>query len=82
LPRAPQTLFPPAVQEILPEPKQVLASVQGIRHEVSAYTQFCYLLLINHSQLGNPFFSGSNFITIKLVHGEWTSCRNRRRRDS
>jgi hypothetical protein len=82
LPRAPQTLFPPAVQEILPEPEQVLASVQGIRHEVSAYTQFCYLLLINHSQLGNPFFSGSNFITIKLVHGEWTSCRNRRRRDS
>jgi hypothetical protein len=82
LPRAPQAISLPVVQEILPEPEQVLVSAQGIRHEVSAYTQFCYLLLINHSQLSNPSFSGSNFITIKLIHGEWTSCRNRRWRNS
>jgi hypothetical protein len=70
LPRAPQALFLLAIQESLPEPEQALPSAQGIRHEVSACSQFCYLLLINHSQLGNPFFSGSNFITIKLIHGE------------
>jgi hypothetical protein len=49
LPRAPQTPLPPVVQEIPPEPKQVLPLAQGIRHEVSACTQFCYLLLTNHS---------------------------------
>jgi hypothetical protein len=49
LPRAPQTPFPPVAQEIPHEPEQVPAPVQGIRHEVSACTQLCYLLLINHS---------------------------------
>jgi hypothetical protein len=49
LPRGPQTPLPPVAQEIPPEPEQVPAPVQGIRHEVSAYTQLCYPLLINHS---------------------------------
>jgi hypothetical protein len=49
LPRAPQTPLPPAAQEIPPEPEQVPAPVQGIRHEASACTQLCYLLLTNHS---------------------------------
>jgi hypothetical protein len=49
LPRTPQTPLPPVAQEVPPEPEQVPASVQGIRHEVSACTQLCYLLLINHS---------------------------------
>jgi hypothetical protein len=48
LPRAPQALSPSVAQEILPEPKQVLASVHGIRHEVSTCTQSCHPLLINH----------------------------------
>jgi hypothetical protein len=49
LPRAPQTPFPPVTQEIPPEPEQVPAPIQGIRHEVSACTQLYYLLLIIHS---------------------------------
>jgi hypothetical protein len=49
LPRALQTPFPPVTQETPLEPEQVPALVQGIRHEVSACTQLCYLLLINHS---------------------------------
>jgi hypothetical protein len=49
LPRAPQTSLPPVAQEAFPELEQVPASIQGIRHEVSACTRFCYLLLINHS---------------------------------
>jgi hypothetical protein len=35
-------------QELPPEPAQVLAPVQGIRHEASACTQLCYLLSTNH----------------------------------
>jgi hypothetical protein len=49
LSRAPQTPLPPVAQEIPPKPEQVLAPVQGIRHEASACTQLCYLLLTNHS---------------------------------
>jgi hypothetical protein len=50
LPRAPQTPTPPIAQEIPPEPEQNLAPVQGIRHEASTCTQFCYLLFsMNHS---------------------------------
>jgi hypothetical protein len=49
LPRTPQTPLPLVAQEIPPEPEQVPAPVQGIRHEVSACTQLYYLLLINHS---------------------------------
>jgi hypothetical protein len=49
LPRAPQTPLPPVAQEIPPEPEQVPAPVQGIRHEASACTQLCYLLSTNHS---------------------------------
>jgi hypothetical protein len=49
LPRALQTPLPPATQEVPPEPEQIPAPVQGIRHEVSTCTQLCYLLLINHS---------------------------------
>jgi hypothetical protein len=44
-----QTPLPPVVQEIPSEPEQVPAPVQGIRHEASACTQLCYLLLTNHS---------------------------------
>jgi hypothetical protein len=50
LPMAPQTPAPPVVQEIPSEPEQNLAPVQGIRHEVSIRTQFCYFLLsMNYS---------------------------------
>jgi hypothetical protein len=49
LPRAPQTPLPPVAQEIPPEPEQVSAPVQGIRHEASTCTLLCYLLLTNHS---------------------------------
>jgi hypothetical protein len=49
LPRAPQTPLPPVTQEISPEPEQVPAPVQGIRHEASTCTLQCYLLLTNHS---------------------------------
>jgi hypothetical protein len=38
LPRA----IPPVAQEIPPEPEQDLAPIQGIRHEASICTQFCY----------------------------------------
>jgi hypothetical protein len=48
LPRTPQTSLPLVAQEIPPEPEQVPDPVQGFRHEVSACTQLCYLLLINH----------------------------------
>jgi hypothetical protein len=71
LPRTPQTPLPLVTQEIPPEPEQLPVPIQGIRHEVSASTQLCYLLLINHSQFGNPSLSGSNFITTKLfIYGE------------
>jgi hypothetical protein len=49
LPRAPQTPLPLVAQEVPPEPEQIPAPVQRIRHEVSACTQLCHLLLINHS---------------------------------
>jgi hypothetical protein len=49
LPRAPQTPLPSIAQEVPPEPEQVHAPVQGIRHEVSTCTQLCYFLLIIHS---------------------------------
>jgi hypothetical protein len=49
LPRTPQTSLPLVAQEIPPELEQVPTPIQGIRHEVSARSQFCYLLLINHS---------------------------------
>jgi hypothetical protein len=49
LPRAPQTPTPPVCQETPPEPEQVLPQIQGIRHEASACTQFCYPFLMNHS---------------------------------
>jgi hypothetical protein len=49
LPRAPQTPLPPVVQEIPPEPEQIPAPVQGIRHEASTCTQICHFLLTNHS---------------------------------
>jgi hypothetical protein len=47
--RRTQFPLPPVAQEVPPEPEQVPAPVQGIRHEVSICTQLCYLLLINHS---------------------------------
>jgi hypothetical protein len=49
LPKAPQTPLPPMAQEIPAEPEQFPAPVQGVRHEASACTQLCYLLLTNHS---------------------------------
>jgi hypothetical protein len=49
LSRTLQTPLPLVAQEIPPEPEQVPAPIQGIRHEVSAGTQLCYLFLINHS---------------------------------
>jgi hypothetical protein len=49
LPRTPQAPLPLVAQEIPSEPQQVPAPIQGIRQEVSAGTQLCYLLLINHS---------------------------------
>jgi hypothetical protein len=49
LPRTPQTPLSLVAHEIPPEPEQVPTPIQGIRHEVSAGTQLCYLLLINHS---------------------------------
>jgi hypothetical protein len=48
LPRTLQTLLPLVAQEIPPEPEQVHVPIQGIRHEVSAGTQLCYLPLINY----------------------------------
>jgi hypothetical protein len=48
LPRTSQTPLPPVAQEIPLEPEQVPPPVQGIRHEVSACTKLCHLLLINH----------------------------------
>jgi hypothetical protein len=36
-------------QELSPEPEQVPAPIQGIRHEASACTQLCYLLSTTHS---------------------------------
>jgi hypothetical protein len=57
-------------QKIPPETEQILAPVQGIRHEASACTQLCYLLLTNHSYPGNLSFSESNSIIIKLISGE------------
>jgi hypothetical protein len=63
LPRAPQTPLPPVAQEALPEPEQVSAPVQGIRHEVSACTQLCYLLF------NKPFLIRQSFsLRIKLHH--------------
>jgi hypothetical protein len=71
LPRTPQTPVPLVAQETSPEPEQVPAPIQGIRREVSAGTQLCYLLSINHSKFGNPSLSGSNFTTTKLfIYGE------------
>jgi hypothetical protein len=49
LTRPPQTPLPLVAQKIPPEPEQVPAPVQGIRHEASACTQLCCLLLTNHS---------------------------------
>jgi hypothetical protein len=49
LPRAPQAPLPPVAQEIPPEPEQIPAPVQGIRHEASACTELCHFLLTNHS---------------------------------
>jgi hypothetical protein len=49
LPRIPQTPLQLAAQETSPEPEQASVPIQGIRHEVSAGTQICYLLSINHS---------------------------------
>jgi hypothetical protein len=48
LPRTPQTPLQLAAQEIPLEPEQASAPIQGTRHEVSAGTQLCYLLSINH----------------------------------
>jgi hypothetical protein len=48
LPRTPQAPLQLAAQEIPFEPEQASAPVQGTRHEVSAGTQLCYLLSINH----------------------------------
>jgi hypothetical protein len=36
-------------QEIPPEPEQVPVPFQGIRHQASTCTQFCYPFLMNHS---------------------------------
>jgi hypothetical protein len=47
--RTPQTPLLLVTQEISLEPKQVPASIQGTRHEVSTGTQLCHLLLMNHS---------------------------------
>jgi hypothetical protein len=49
LPETPQTPLPLVAQEIPLEPGQATAPIQVIRHEVSAGTQLCYLLSINHS---------------------------------
>jgi hypothetical protein len=48
LPRTPQTPLQLVAQEIPLEPEQASAPFQGTRHEVSAGTQLCYLLTINH----------------------------------
>jgi hypothetical protein len=49
LPRTPQTPLQLVAHETSPEPEQVPAPIQGIRHEVSVGIQLCYLLSINHS---------------------------------
>jgi hypothetical protein len=49
LPKAPQAPLPTVAQEIPPEPEQIPAPVQGIRHEASACTELCHFLLTNHS---------------------------------
>jgi hypothetical protein len=48
LPRTPQTPLQLVAQEIPFEPEQASTPIQGTRHEVSAGTQLCYLLSINH----------------------------------
>jgi hypothetical protein len=48
LPRTPQTPLQLAAQDIPLEPEQASAPIQGTRHEVSAGTQLCYFLSINH----------------------------------
>jgi hypothetical protein len=48
LPRTPQTPLQVIAQEISLEPEQASAPIQETRHEVSAGTQLCYLLSMNH----------------------------------
>jgi hypothetical protein len=63
LPITPQTPLPPVAQEVPPKPEQVPNPVQGIRHEVSACTQLCYLLF------NKPFLIQQSFsLRIKLHH--------------
>jgi hypothetical protein len=49
LPRTPQTPLQLVAEETSHEPEQASIPIQGIRHEVSAGIQLCYLLSINHS---------------------------------